>query len=96
MSEEDWRLFRGQIEYMKGITLVRRRYRQYGPNPTWDHDHCEFCWAKLMVHPYPDTLQIGYATEDDYTWVCPECFAEFRTQFDWTVIEPDEESQRWE
>jgi hypothetical protein len=76
-----------------GTTLELRRYRPHRPG--WDHDHCIFCWAKLMD---PDLSQASLrAIEDDqqiltsgYTagpvggdWVCPSCFEEFAKQFGW-------------
>lgn len=73
---------------MDGVTLVGRRYRQNPCNPDWDHDHCEFCGANFMLPQFPDTLHEGYATEDDYRWVCERCFHNFVDQFGWTVIEP--------
>ena len=60
MKENDWRL-RGQEKFLKGVTLVRRRYRQYAQNPRWDHDHCSFCWAEFCLKGCPDALQDGYA-----------------------------------
>lgn len=82
----DWRL-QGQEEYLQGARLARRSYRRYGPNPTWDHDHCEFCTAEFMVEDHPDVLHEGYATLDDYRWICPTCFEDFRERFAWTVVE---------
>ena len=64
--KDDWRL-RGQEAYLKGVELVRRKYRRYGNNPNWDHDHCEFCWVKFSVAD-SDSLNDGYATLDDYHW----------------------------
>jgi hypothetical protein len=43
-ADEDWRLT-GQEEYLQGATLLRKRYRAWSAE--WDHDHCEFCWAKF-------------------------------------------------
>ena len=40
----DWRL-RGQERYLTGREFVWREYT--APRPDWDHDHCEFCWAKF-------------------------------------------------
>jgi hypothetical protein len=80
----DWRL-QGQERYLKRATLVRRAYRRYARNPYWDHDHCEFCSAKFTVEAHPDTLQEGYATLDDYHWVCSACFEDFKGRFAWTV-----------
>lgn len=32
----------------------------------------------------------GYVTEDDYHWVCEKCFADFRDQFGWSIVQtPD-------
>jgi hypothetical protein len=80
----DWRL-RGQEKYLAGATLVHRPYRRYVANPDWDHGHCAFCWAKFMVENRPDVLHEGYATKDNYFWICDRCFQDFREQFRWTV-----------
>lgn len=85
----DWRLF-GQEAYLKGVTLVHRRYRQYAKNPNWDHDHCSFCSAEFYLKGCPEALQEGYATEDDYHWICPNCFEDFRDRFNWKVLEETE------
>jgi hypothetical protein len=67
----------------------------------WDHDHCEFCWQEFCdtdhdcgdgSHP----LLEGYAARgpagshpeaqrDDYHWVCPTCFDDFKEYFGWTL-----------
>lgn len=57
----DWRL-QGQEKYLKGVELRWQVYRRYPEKPDWDHDHCEFCWAKFMVEDYPDVLHEGYST----------------------------------
>jgi hypothetical protein len=31
----------------------------------------------------------GPQGEDDYHWVCDECFADFRDRFGWTVVESE-------
>lgn len=51
----DWRL-QGQERYLKGVALALRKYQRFAPNPSWDHDHCEFCGAKFMVEDLPDVL----------------------------------------
>lgn len=44
---------------------------------TRDHKHCEFCRVKLSE--YGKDLYEGYVTADDKrTWVCPECFEDFK------------------
>jgi len=84
VADDDWRL-QGQENYLQGAVLVRRPYRQYAKSATWDHDHCEFCWATFSLHVQPDHLQEGYATEDDYHWVCEICFRDFAERFQWSV-----------
>jgi hypothetical protein len=32
-------------------------------------------------------LQEGYATEDNYRWICEECFEDFKDLFDWKVMQ---------
>ena len=43
--DDDWRL-RGQEDYLQGATLLLKAYRAWSVD--WEHDHCEFCWAKFM------------------------------------------------
>jgi hypothetical protein len=81
----DWRL-RGQENYLTGAAFVHRPYRRYAANPAWDHDHCAFCWEKFMLEDQPDVLHEGYATTDDYFWICERCFKDFRHQFGWRII----------
>jgi len=76
----DWRL-QGQEEYLAGAVLTKKAYQ--APRPDWDHDHCSFCWTKFSE--MPDDLRIGYATQDDYYWVCERCFIDFRERFQWIV-----------
>lgn len=85
-EDNDWRL-QGQVRYLQGAVLVRRSYRRYARNPEWDHDHCAFCWAKFIVDDYPDTQHEGYCTEDEYHWICDQCFTDFRDRFGWSVKE---------
>ena len=80
----DWRL-QGQERYLRGVALAKHRYKK--PREDWDHDHCAFCWAKFMVGEYPDALHLGYATEDDYHWICNQCYEDFREQFEWKVVQ---------
>ena len=82
-----WRL-QGQEQHLKGVELVRRPYRRFAVNPDWDHDHCAFCWAKLMVEERDDVLHEGYWTLDEYHWICPSCFADFQTTFEWRLAAP--------
>jgi len=85
VDKGDWRL-QGQETYLKGITLYLKTYTRY--SETWDHDHCEFCWAKF-TEDHPDTLQEGYTTEDEYHWVCKKCFEDFKDMFGWEAAEAE-------
>lgn len=82
---DDWRI-QGQEKSLTGAELIRRRYRRYARNPNWDHDHCEFCFDRFAVADPPEASPIGYATPDDYRWICETCFADFRGRFAWKVI----------
>ena len=76
---EDWRL-QGQEKYLKGVILAKKQYQPYRQD--WDHDHCEFCGAKFSLGDSV-SLQIGYATIDNYYWVCESCFKDFKNLFGW-------------
>lgn len=80
-TQDDWRR-QGQEKYLKGIELTRKKYTKYRDG--WDHDHCEFCGAKFMESGGPDILTEGYASEDNYRWVCKQCFEDFREEFGWS------------
>ncbi len=84
----DWRL-QGQERYLKGVKLVRRPYRRYAKNPDWDHDHCAFCRATFIVEDRPGALHEGYATTNDYYWICPQCYEDFKDEFGWVVVGAD-------
>jgi hypothetical protein len=82
---QDWRLT-GQERYLKGVPLSHRAYRPYPKNPTWDHDHCEFCAATFSLRPDPTFLKAGYCTLDEYHWICNKCFLDFKGLFKWIVV----------
>ena len=46
---------------------------------------CEFCWEKFS--DFDGMLHEGYTTEDNYYWICPDCFNDYKIMFEWTVIE---------
>ena len=82
---DDWRR-QGQERCLLGSKLIKHRYRAYRQG--WDHDHCEFCWAKFSLEP--GDLNAGYSTEDGYRWLCPDCYEDFRGEFNWSVDESSE------
>lgn len=78
VDQKDWRL-RNQIKYLKGVELVQTNFQTKSKD--WDHDHCEFCWAK-----FAKTSDAGYSTLDGYYWICFNCFKNFKEMFDWKVV----------
>ena len=69
-EESDWRLT-NQESYLQGAELIYKRYR--ARSETWEHEHCAFCWGKLMdpdfsethrqhIAEHPDVLTEGYTT----------------------------------
>jgi len=85
-NKDDWRIL-NQEEYLMGVELKLRAYRQNPKNPKWDHDHCEFCNAKFMVGGAHETLSEGFTTWDDYRWICTSCFQDFKHRFCWVIVE---------
>ncbi len=83
IKNDNWRL-QGQESYLKGVTLKFITYSKYREG--WDHDHCEFCQAKFMESTHPDTRYEGYSTEDNYHWICSQCFNDFKDMFEWNVV----------
>lgn len=81
---DDWRLT-GQEEYLQGVRLIYSKYTPYREG--WDHDHCEFCSRKLAVEGGDFTE--GNSTVDRYYWICPECFEDFKDQFQWSTTPDD-------
>ena len=83
VEKDDWQL-QGQEDYLQGVTLGWKRYTP--PSETWDHDHCEFCWQKFMDIDGPDIEREDYATEDNYYWICRQCYEDFKEMFMWRVV----------
>lgn len=81
-APDDWRR-QGQERFLSGVKLIERAYRPYRPG--WEHDHCEFCGVKFSCHE--GDRKRGYSTEDGYHWVCAECYADFRDEFGWELME---------
>jgi len=77
----DWRT--DNAKSSRGAVLYFRKYTRY--SATWDHDHCEACWAKFMESGSADALTEGYATEDNYRWICAECFRDLKDEMGWKL-----------
>lgn len=74
----DWRL-NGQERYLYGVKLKHMNIKDK-LNPS-DHEHCKFCLEKISN--YPNTIHDAYCTEDEYHWVCDNCYNDFKTRFNW-------------
>jgi hypothetical protein len=84
VAPDDWRR-QGQERYLAAREL---RWTDWSPiRPDWDHDHCEFCWAKFGPADADGTDHAaGFVTaDDDHHWICSECFEAFRAEFAWTL-----------
>ncbi len=84
IDKNDWRL-QGQEKYLAGKKLMKVPYFRW--SKTWDHDHCDFCWATFSE--YENDLHEGYVTEDKHTWICPEGYKDFKEMFKWELIESE-------
>ena len=64
----------------------------------WDHEHCYFCWAKLLEgdSAYRTVRMLGEQPQSgdesavftqpvQEVWVCQNCFEDFRERFGWKV-----------
>lgn len=75
----------GLEEQLKNIPIYHIPFRPLSEQ--WDHGHCIFCWAKFYLHE--ECLQEGYCTQPqnsrDAVWICPECYADFKEMFGWTL-----------
>lgn len=96
MDKNDWRN-RGQEEYLKNIKLRKKKFKSNmplflsasdDPRNYNDHEHCDFCFKKIMENC--DGVEYctieGYCTLDEKTWICDECFNEFKKEFNWVVL----------
>ena len=77
--KNDWRLT-NQLGYLFRAKLHRKTFKRTEQN---DHEHCEFCMDKFGEEP--GLLHTGYCTEDEYRWVCDQCFYDFKGLFEWEV-----------
>lgn len=90
--KKDWRLGRDQEDYMKGKTIVFKKFKSKlskdHPHYVGDHYHCEFCWHRFMEDStgIEDCSTEGYSTLDGYQWICEECYNDFKDMFNWIVL----------
>ncbi|MFZ0300091.1 MAG: hypothetical protein WBW31_06555 [Candidatus Sulfotelmatobacter sp.] len=76
----DWRV--DLARHTKGATLTLKKYVRCSEK--WDHDHCEACTTKFS-ETIPGALREGYATNDNYRWICADCFNDLKEQMGWKL-----------
>ena len=80
---KDWRLT-NELNYLKGLNLSFKEYKKHTEG--WEHDHCEFCGIKFSEDStLKNSIQKGYSTQDNYHWICENCFNDFKALFAWKV-----------
>jgi hypothetical protein len=73
----DWRITT-QEKYLFEAVFEKKIYQKKSVN--WDHDHCDFCDKKFSEDPKIGMTD-GYYTENRESWVCEQCFSEFKDIF---------------
>src|SRR4051812_40386643 len=90
VPDEDYRL-ESIRQWHEGKTWHHAQYKQ--PSPTWDHDHCILCWRRLAepTAGFSDAQYDGYTDEEDYHWMCNQCFSDLfeqlKDRLQWTLRE---------
>jgi hypothetical protein len=90
MSEEaeDWRLALLESPYIYDLIFFWTTYKS--PGPQWDHAHCDGCNTKFVEPGFSPCdcdriLHEDYQATEGPTWLCAECFREFRDHFRWRL-----------
>jgi len=73
----DWRIT-FQEDYLMSALFEKKKYQK--KSIEWDHDHCEFCEEKFSEDPIVG-MSVGYYTENRESWVCEQCFNDFKDLF---------------
>lgn len=73
----DWRIT-SQEDYLLEALFEKKTYKI--KSVEWDHDHCDFCWSKFSEDPKVGLIE-GYYTENGDSWVCGQCFTDFKDLF---------------
>ena len=82
--------------HLRGQAFRLKTWHRPSYNVDWDHDHCSACMKKIWALPSSVdgcSTQEGYASlatakwDEDYNWVCVECFADLAESQDWSVVD---------
>jgi hypothetical protein len=78
VEDNDWRLEGREQSLRTMLEGVAARRSAWWTSDGRDHDHCEFCWARISNHPRSAfEYARGYVTEDGH-WICEPCFDDFK------------------
>jgi len=84
----DWRE-QGQEAYLTGLKFWNKKYKKF--SESWEHDHCEFCNAKFCESENESECEnVGYATDDNYRWICETCFSDFKDKYNLIEMSEDQ------
>jgi hypothetical protein len=82
IDDQDWRLEGQEQSLRQMLQRAELRWTVWFSHDGRDHDHCEFCWARIWDRPRSDSeYGRGYVTRDHNHWICEPCFADFRDRF---------------
>lgn len=59
------------------------QYKEFIGEDKNDHEHCELCWHRISN--LKDDSHNGYYEELSKSWICDECFNDFKDLFGWSV-----------
>ncbi|MBQ6947966.1 MAG: hypothetical protein IJN42_07950 [Clostridia bacterium] len=83
---DDYRIMNQEM-YLKDRELI---YMKFNPSICFeDYRQCEFCGD--IFDEDPDNLLNAYREPVSRTWICEECYNDFKPYFNWTV-KPDPSS----
>jgi hypothetical protein len=82
IDDHDWRLEGQELALLTSLRGAQLFLMIRSSHDGRDHDHSEFCWARISDRPRAHCeYDRGYATADQQRWICARCFADFRDRF---------------
>ena len=82
IDDHDWRLEGQELALRTTLCGAHLSLMIWSAHDARDHDHCEFCWARISDRPRGDyEYDRGYVTADKLRWICEPCFADFSDRF---------------
>jgi hypothetical protein len=82
IDDHDWRLEGQELALRASLWGAQCSWAIWSAHDGRDHDHCEFCWARIWDRPRAHyEFDRGYVTAEQLRWICEPCFADFRDRF---------------